>query len=439
MKKRYVIVGLGNRGPGMFVQPMLNEYSDVAQLVGLCDINPHRLQLMQQQVGESVPAYTDFYQMLNEVACDAVIVTTPCGTHHEFIIAALERDLDVISEKALTIDAEKIRAILAAEKRSKGKLRVTFNYRYAPYATEVKRLLTEGIIGDIHSVEFHWFLDTLHGADYYRRWHRRKENSGGLLVHKATHHFDMINWFTAAEPQTVFAMGQRRFYGPQRAQRGERCLICPYADSCEFYLDMRKSKEFKRLYLEAEVYDGYYRDRCIFSPEIDIEDTMHVLARYTKGIQVSYTLTSYTPFEGWQMVVNGSKGRLEAGEAHSFIPTEQKTFAARKAAAKGIDAIQAAAGANEPATTQDIRVYPLYGGVQVYQVPQAQGGHGGGDTRLRNMLFRQNVPDPLGHAADSWAGVMSVLLGVAANQSIATGQPISIAELLGKEFVPERW
>ena len=50
-----------------------------------------------------------------------------------------------------------------------------------------------GVIGNVVSVDFHWLLDTRHGADYFRRWHRNKRNSGGLLVHKATHHFDLVN------------------------------------------------------------------------------------------------------------------------------------------------------------------------------------------------------------------------------------------------------
>ena len=45
-----------------------------------------------------------------------------------------------------------------------------------------------------------WLLDTRHGADYFRRWHRNKNNSGGLMVHKATHHFDLVNWWMIPTP-----------------------------------------------------------------------------------------------------------------------------------------------------------------------------------------------------------------------------------------------
>ena len=56
-------------------------------------------------------------------------------------------------------------------------------------------------------------LDTKHGADYFRRWHRDKAHSGGLLVHKASHHFDLVNWWIQSAPTRVFASGGLRFYG----------------------------------------------------------------------------------------------------------------------------------------------------------------------------------------------------------------------------------
>ena len=51
----------------------------------------------------------------------------------------------------------------------------------------------DGLVGRPLLVDFSWVLDTSHGADYFRRWHREKQNSGGLLVHKSTHHFDLVN------------------------------------------------------------------------------------------------------------------------------------------------------------------------------------------------------------------------------------------------------
>lgn len=75
---------------------------------------------------------------------------------------------------------------------------VGFNYRSSPIRTLMKQVLMSGVIGHVKNVTFEWLLDTHHGADYFRRWPRRKENSGGLFVHKATHHFDLLNWWLGA-------------------------------------------------------------------------------------------------------------------------------------------------------------------------------------------------------------------------------------------------
>jgi len=81
-------------------------------------------------------------------------------------------------------------------------------------------------------------LDITHGADYYRRWHRQKTNSGSLWVHKATHHFDLVNWLAAGRPQTVYAQGTKRFYRPETFPARERCLTCDAKKQCRFYLDI---------------------------------------------------------------------------------------------------------------------------------------------------------------------------------------------------------
>lgn len=431
MLKNYCIVGLGSRGLSMFAADILEHYADVAQLTGLCDINPGRVQYAQRVLGENIPGFTDFDAMLDSVDCDIVIVTTKDATHDDFIVRSMQRGKDVISEKPMTTDEKKCQRILRTEKETGRSLRVTFNYRYAPYKTEIKRLLSQGIVGDIHSVEFRWFLDTVHGADYFRRWHARKETSGGLLVHKATHHFDLINWWLGLDPVEVAAMGSRQFYlSARQPNHGERCATCKVTDACEFYLELSRDKELKSLYQDQEGYDGYFRDGCVFSDHIDIEDTMSALIRYPNQVQVTYALTAATPFEGWQVAFNGSKGRLEAFEPESFVVADDMTeFAHRSSGRKTTDWRRASNDHDTPLEQLEVRFYPLFGGVQTFPVPHVTAGHGGGDRRLRDDLFREVQSDPLGHIAGSKAGAMSILVGVAANRSIATGQFVKIADL----------
>jgi hypothetical protein len=238
--KRYAIVGASSRGTSMFAIPISKQFTDVAKLVGVYDPNYKRAHLLQQNCGGDFPVYASFEEMVHDSKPDIVIVTTTDRYHHEYIIKALEMDCDVITEKPMTIDEEKCNAILEAEKRTKRNVTVTFNMRFVPLIMRIKEILKQDIIGQILSVHFEWFLDTSHGADYFRRWHRRKENSGGLLIHKSTHHFDVVNWFLEEEPVEVAAFGTLRFYGPTREERGERCLTCNYKDTCEFYFDISR-------------------------------------------------------------------------------------------------------------------------------------------------------------------------------------------------------
>lgn len=417
----------------MFAKDLLANYQDVARLTGMCDINPGRLSLARNELGVEIPTFTDFGDMLAAVPCDTVIVATQDAAHHEYIIAALGAGKDVITEKPMTTDGPKCKAILDAQERTGGSVTVAFNYRYAPYKTTIKQLIRDGIVGDIHSVEFRWFLDTVHGADYFRRWHRNKPNSGGLFVHKASHHFDLVNWWLDLEPQAVFAMGGRNFYTADGlAGHGERCLDCKITFDCPFYLDISKGR-MKALYADNEHHDGYHRDQCVFSETTDIEDTMSALVRYERGVQLTYALTAYAPFEGWKVVFNGSKGRLEAFEPEYFVVAEDQTkFEVRQSEGvrRPVDWTSANALAGRDVESLQIKFYPLFGGMRTWEVPMHAGGHGGGDRLLRDHLFRPDAPDRYGHRANSRAGALAMLVGAAANRSMELGRLVRIEELL---------
>ena len=278
-----------------------------------------------------------------------------------------------------------------------------------------------GKIGNVLSVDFKWLLNTSHGADYFRRWHREKKNSGGLMVHKATHHFDLVNWWLSATPTEVFAMGARSFYGADSGMveqlgltgHAERCLDCPHKQKCKFYLDLNTG-DLKTLYLDCEQYDGYVRDQCVFGKTMDIEDTMNLVVRYDTGAFMSYSLNAFMPWEGYQIAFNGTKGRLE----HDCVESVYIS---------GDGGVQ---GESIPNGTH-IRIYPHNEPAQDIKVDVGEGDHGGGDYPLLKDIFSQNPPsDPYLRAAGVGAGALSILTGVAANKSMESGLPVKINTLV---------
>ncbi|KFZ12665.1 hypothetical protein V502_06980 [Pseudogymnoascus sp. VKM F-4520 (FW-2644)] len=421
---RYAQVGTGSRA-SFFYTAIARDFRSAAALVAFCDTNQTRMDVANDKIetltGERVPTYkaADFDRMIEETKPDQVIVTTIDRTHHGYIIRAMELGCDVISEKPMTTDETHCQEILDAVKRTGRKLRVTFNYRYAPHNTKIRELLADNTIGQVFSVHFEWLLNTQHGADYFRRWHRDKRNSGGLLVHKSTHHFDLVNFWLGSQPKTVFALGELNFYGKENAEkRGEekfysRAHGSEAAKDDPFALHMEDHPELKALYLDAEKEDGYYRDQSVFGDGINIEDTMGVIVKYQSGAMLTYNLVAYSPLEGFRICFNGSKGRLE-------VNVIEKSY------------VNGGGDRNLEGAVDDIEitVHPLFGESYKVQIDQGQGGHGGGDPVLLNDLFGQPAPDRFNRAASHIDGAMSILTGIAANQSIRTGQAVQVKGLV---------
>ncbi len=426
-KKRYALVGTGSRA-SMFIDALATSYHAVAELVALCDLSQTRMdwhnQRIQSHTGLApLPTYLadQFDVMLAEMHPDTIIVSTIDSIHHIYIVRALEQGYDVITEKPMTTDLEKTKVIMGAVERTGRSLRVTFNARYGPFNTRLRELILQGVIGKPLAVDFAEMLDGRHGADYFRRWHREKQYSGGLLVHKATHHFDLVNWWVDSYPRDVFAMGALQFYGQKNAEeRGEeypynRYTYVPAATNDPFALNLSTNEELRGLYLVAEKETGYIRDRNVFGEPITIEDRLCVTVRYRSGVLLSYSLLAYSPWEGLHVAITGTKGRIEMDVMES-LPIAQEGKETPVNVLK------------EP--SRRIRVYPLFSMPYDVEVERVKGEHGGADSILLEDLFSPYpASDPLLRAASHIDGAASILVGIAADESMRTDKMISIDDL----------
>jgi predicted dehydrogenase len=304
----------------------------------------------------------------------------------------------------MVTDEAQCQAVLDAEKRSGRKLNVTFNYRYAPKHQTMKEILLSGEIGTVTSVDFSWYLNTSHGADYFRRWHRLTSKSGSLWVHKASHHFDLVNWWLDADPVEVSAFGSLRNYGKNGTLRHTNCRPCPHKANCAYHWDIMRDPRLVALYVDCEKADGYLRDGCVFKEDVDIPDTMNAIVKYSNGVQMSYSVNAFMPIEGYHIAFNGTKGRLEVRdyEAQRFAVTEET----------------------------EMYVMRNFGDRRKVEVKVASGGHGGGDDVLRDQLFRGTPAPAHMSLPTSRAGAMSCLTGIAARKSMNAGRPVKIADLI---------
>ncbi len=417
VRRRYAVVGTGARA-GRHLHAIAVEHADTCELVAFADVNRTRMNVHNERLAglglEPVPAYdaADFLRMLDEQRVDVVVVTTVDRFHETYVVEALDAGCAVVAEKPMTTDVPSAARILEAVRRNDGDVTVTFNYRYNPIHEKVRELLAGGAVGEIGSVHFEWLLDTRHGADYFRRWHRDKANSGGLVVHKATHHFDLLNWWVGSVPETVYAQGRLFFYGDENGARHG------HSGDARFEIDLERDEWLKKLYVDARHEDGYRRDQNPFEPGVSIEDDVSVLVRYASGASLTYHLTAYSPWEGYRLMVNGSKGRLE------LEVVENSWVSGQHPAVHGV-------AANPEQEWAKLSVQRLFEQREEIPLDYDREGHGGADLRMTGALYGPaGQEDPLGRKATHHDGVLSLLTGFAANRSFETGEAVRVTDVL---------
>jgi predicted dehydrogenase len=432
-RRRHALVGTGHRSR-MYLEAMAGDHRADAELVGLIEPNPGRLDV---QLGWLAAAGLDrdaivtgapeeLEDVLARSGAERLIVTSPDYAHADLIVRGLDAGVDVVVEKPLTIDPESVRRIAEAVQRTGRQVVVAHNYRYAPRNSGLKQLVKDGGVGTPLSVTFEWVLDTAHGADYFRRWHRDKINSGGLLIHKASHHFDLINWLLADAPTQVYARGGVRFYGSENAPARS---LGPHPDRGThdgphnpWELDLRTDPVLNQLYYDNESYDGYRRDQDVFGPGVTTEDNLAVIVDYERGAILSYALNAHSPWEGYRIAVNGTEGRaeLEVVERSAVLLD-----------ASGVVLVDPSA---QPESTtrpggQRLTLQRHWEETQEVPITEGGGGHGGGDALMLSDVFRGPGEDWLERPSTWVDGVRSTAVGMAANESLRTGLPVAVGDL----------
>lgn len=424
--KKYAICGVSNRAIGMFIRPIIQKFSHENEVVALLDVDKRRFEVGIQAIPEieHIPQYVpdQFDQMMKETNPDFVIVASRDDTHVDYILQALSHNVNVIVEKPMATTAKDCNRILDAEAKSKGKVIVTFNYRYSPIHRKIKEMILEDKVGRITSVDLNWYIDTYHGSSYFQRWNRNRDFSGGLSIHKSSHHFDLVNWWTNQVPVEAFAYGGLNYYGedgplnPEKVD-GRHCSTCSVTLDCAYYSrwnSRTKTEQVKDDHLgtvkeesKKGNYTNYRPDQCMFDSDISIEDTYTTTIRYNKGALLSYSVNFSLPYEGYRLAINGTKGRIETMEYHAPnrvpFPTPQQT----------------------------IDYFPLFGGKENIHVVQNDGGHGGGDPILLEDIFLGVDPNrPYSILSGSEDGAYAVATGEAVWRSVKEHRPVQIQELL---------
>jgi predicted dehydrogenase len=208
MKKiRVGIVGTGQRvclhGGCVF-----RESRDKIHIVALCDINAERLEnarkMYENEFGYGIHTYQDYMEMFKNATLDAVYIATPNYLHAEMTIKALEIGLHVLCEKPMELSLAKCDKMIAVAEKSGKVLSFAMQMHYRHRYHKVKELIDKGEIG---KVAMAWCTEYRDPFAAMKDWVWDPAKSGGAIVEKNCHHYDILDMWISSRPISVYATG----------------------------------------------------------------------------------------------------------------------------------------------------------------------------------------------------------------------------------------
>ena len=307
------IIGTGIRAYHLF--KLIKQFSPQVEIAALCDTSEHRLRNFAKLLDFNGSLFTNSEHLLmNCTQVNTILITTPDNTHEQLSLQSIEYKKHTLCEKPL---AQSIQAATLITEKVKGnQLVFTVGHvlRYTNFYQTVKRYIDDGLIGQVRVVTAH---DLVNGAKYFRRWHRYSHVSGGILLHKSIHTFDLLAWFLGNAPVRLSAAAKRKVFVPIDHQE-RYCRNCDLSPSCRFWFDLNISP-YRELYLETETNEhADIRDVCAFNSSKDIVDHATVLFEFPDTL-VNYTLSLFSPAKTRRFLFIGELGELECDEADQRI------------------------------------------------------------------------------------------------------------------------
>lgn len=341
-----------------------------ATIHGIYDPNPLSIKQAQQIfddicLGNELIIYDSFEEACHDPEVDALLLCTPNFTHIEVVKEAMKSGKHILLEKPMATTVTDAWEITRLAKHYEAVFQIGLQYRYkAIYAEAIHEALERKTIGNVKKISL--LEHRVPFLDKVGQWNKFSKYSGGSLVEKCCHYFDLMNLFAQSKPKHVYATGSQAI------------------NFVAFEYNQEKS---------------------------DIIDNAFVTIVYENGVQASFDLCMFAPMFQEEMIICGHEGRLKATESKVFLPVPQ---------------IQ-----NSLEVIRD-RGRPSKLITPCYPAEIEESGHGGA-TYYEHIYFIDNIEGKQTTTATVEEGFWSVVIGVAAEESVKTGNVVYIEEMLSRQ------
>lgn len=415
------LIGAGLRGM-VYSEWSLHRPYDM-RIVALAEPNELRRNRAKEKFGLSDDAvFATWQEMLARPRlADAVFICTRDRDHYEPTMKALGAGYHVLLEKPMSPNWQECAAMAEAAGRHNRILTVCHVLRYAPFFQEIKRLLDEGRIGRLMSIQHNENVGYWHQAhSFVRGYFNRTEDSSPMILAKSCHDMDILHWLAGSKCLSVASYGHLSYFRPESAPPGapKRCLDgCPAARECPYYAPDIYLIENGGWKAEAASSDPSYEarykamlegpfGRCVYHCDNDVVDHQVVSMEFENEVTAVFTMSAFTERTSRTLKLMGTQGEIRATMESNEI--EVRRFG----------------GSSEKIVLAD---------------PQGHVGHGGGDFRLvQDFLDTVRSNGARSSATSAQASLHSHLMAFASERSRVEKRMVRLEEFVAKPKFKEK-
>lgn len=415
---KVAICGLGSRGYHAYAD--LLKGSKDFQIVAAAEPRKEIMELFRKDfpLADSMCFETAEQLLQKDKLADVLFICTLDRMHYKQAVAALEKGYDLLLEKPISVNPTECKIIADTANRLNRKVIVCHVLRYTVFYQELKRIITEGLIGDVMSIQAMERVCYWHQAHSFVRgnW-RNSDTTSSMILQKCSHDMDIYLWLAGKKCKSVSSFGELSYFTPKHAPEGatehcspscsqyETCVYNPYhyygnkLKSGEFYwpLDVVIPRPDEKL-LDKALQEGPF-GKCVFLTDNNVVDHQVVNLLLDGDVTVNFTMCAFTSTPGRTMNIMGTKGNIEASMDDNSI--DLCIFGQQK---KHID---------------------------VSLLADDFFGHGGGDGRMLSSLvryIREGIMDPAVTTIDR--SVESHFVAMAAEESRVSGKTVNMDEFV---------
>lgn len=311
------VVGCGLRAENYLKQMGVGSADCRIRLAALADPKSESIDHYRSSYSDdsgSVRTFDTGPQMFDAMGdeLDAVIIASPNAYHRESLIPALERKLAILLEKPIATTVDDCAAMWRGyEEHPDSPLMVGFVLRFSPFYRRIKKMIDEGVVGQILSVNATEEMDASLTSVFARDWRRNRSMAGPLMLEKCSHDMDLLNWLIGSRPRRVASFARQTYFVP-RTDAAQRCAQCNLAETCRYSpqnLDPYVIDPKQVAFTSDPVYSPS-NDLCVFNVEKDMPDHQVVNLDYDNGVLATFAVTMDQPITTRTIRILGTKGQI---------------------------------------------------------------------------------------------------------------------------------